>query len=241
MLNLGASCLWKMDVMENEFKIKVAVLVDIGFFLKRFKDIFNYPQLDPEKTATALVYMANQHVGNNYLYRVFCYDCLPHDGKAHNPVNKKVIDFSKSDVFKFRVNFHACLKKKRKFALRLGYLKRESPGFNWMLRKDKLKGLLSRDIVISDLKDGDVFYDLRQKGVDIKIGLDIASLAYKKLVDKIVLVSGDGDFVPAAKVARREGIDFVLDPMWNHINDSLFEHIDGLYSPFKKMEEKSAR
>ena len=53
--------------------------------------------------------------------------------------------------------------------------------------------------------------DLKQKGVDMRIGLDIASLANKKLVDQIVLIAGDSDFVPAAKHARREGIDFILD------------------------------
>lgn len=36
--------------------------------------------------------------------------------------------------------------------------------------------------------------------------------------------------VPAAKLARREGIDFILDPMWNPIHPSLNEHIDGLRS-----------
>jgi uncharacterized LabA/DUF88 family protein len=56
----------------------------------------------------------------------------------------------------------------------------------------------------------DVFeYDTRQKGTDMRIGLDIASVAYKKQVDQIVLVAGDSDFVPAAKLARREGIDFI--------------------------------
>lgn len=67
-----------------------------------------------------------------------------------------------------------------------------------------------------------------QKGVDMKIGLDIASLAFKKQVEKIILISGDSDFVPAAKLARREGIDFVLDPLFNPIKPDLYEHIDGL-------------
>jgi len=49
----------------------------------------------------------------------------------------------------------------------------------------------------------------------MKIGLDISSLAYKKSVDQIILIAGDSDFVPAAKLAQREGIDFVLDPMLN--------------------------
>ena len=69
----------------------------------------------------------------------------------------------------------------------------------------------------------------------MKIGLDIASLAYKKQVDKIVLISGDSDFVPAAKLARREGIDFVLDPLGSSIKPDLFEHIDGLRSCDKKI------
>lgn len=61
----------------------------------------------------------------------------------------------------------------------------------------------------------------------MKIGVDIASLAYKKQVDQIVLIAGDSDFVPAAKLARREGIDFVLDPLDAPIKEQLFEHIDG--------------
>ena len=68
----------------------------------------------------------------------------------------------------------------------------------------------------------------------MKIGLDIASLAYKRQVDQIILIAGDSDFVPASKLARREGIDFILDPMWAEIKDTLFEHIDGLKSQWKK-------
>ena len=60
--------------------------------------------------------------------------------------------------------------------------------------------------------------------------LDIASLAYKGQINQLVLISGDSDFVPAAKLARREGIDFVLDPMWSTIRPDLHEHIDGLKS-----------
>lgn len=44
--------------------------------------------------------------------------------------------------------------------------------------------------------------DIQQKGVDMKIGLDISSLAYKKLVNQIVLIAGDSDFVPAAQACE---------------------------------------
>lgn len=68
----------------------------------------------------------------------------------------------------------------------------------------------------------------------MRIGLDIALLAQKKLVERIILIAGDSDFVPAAKHARREGIDFILDPMWHTIKPSLNEHVDGISSCTKK-------
>ena len=73
----------------------------------------------------------------------------------------------------------------------------------------------------------------------MRIGVDIASMAYKKQVNKMVLISGDSDFVPAAKLARREGIDFVLDPMGASIKANLNEHIDGLWSPKRYNISKS--
>ena len=59
-------------------------------------------------------------------------------------------------------------------------------------------------------------------------------------MDCIVLFSGDSDFVPAAKLARRERIDFILDPMMANVEPQLFEHIDGLksVSPYPVKEEK---
>ena len=86
-------------------------------------------------------------------------------------------------------------------------------------------------------------YLAKQKGVDMKIGLDIASLSLKKIVQKIVLISGDSDFVPAAKLARREGIHFILDPMGNPIRPDLEEHIDWLTTTlpnFKKQQGKTS-
>ncbi|MBH0262108.1 NYN domain-containing protein, partial [Helicobacter pylori] len=75
-------------------------------------------------------------------------------------------------------------------------------------------------------------------GVDIKIGLDIATLALKKLVQKIVLISGDSDFVPASKLARVEGIIFTLDPMGNHIREDLKEHIDYLTTRLPQFKQQ---
>jgi uncharacterized LabA/DUF88 family protein len=85
-----------------------------------------------------------------------------------------------------------------------------------------------------NLVPDDVRLGLRQKGVDMRIGLDISTLTLKKQVDTIILVTGDSDFVPAAKLARREGVEFLLDPLWQSVKDDLHEHVDGVVSGFKQ-------
>lgn len=206
----------------------VAILVDGGFFLNRHRHCYGNIYTDgPTKVAKNLYTMLLKHVEKEKLYRILYYDCPPLEKKAHNPITGKSIDFSKSQTAQFRLEFHEELKKLRKVALRMGYLKDSG---HWVIRTLPTKDLLKGGKTIQQLTEKDVFFDIEQKGVDIKIGLDIASLAYKRLAGKIILVSGDSDFVPAAKLARREGIDFVLDPMWKSIDRSLFEHIDGLRS-----------
>ena len=66
----------------------------------------------------------------------------------------------------------------------------------------------------------------------MRIGLDIASITLKKQADTIILVAGDADFVPAAKLARREGVKIILDPLWRSVAKDLYEHIDGVSSGF---------
>lgn len=210
-----------------------AILVDGGFFIKRYRQIYTKPSdLTPEKVAKNLHGICIKHLSSSQkevrsLYRIFYYDCPPLVKKAHNPLTKKAIDFSKTSEAIFRNELHSELRKLRKVALRLGRL---SDSGYWQLKPAALKILLDSANGLESLKDGDFIYDVKQKGVDMKIGLDIASLSYKRQVKQIVLIAGDSDFTPAAKLARREGIDFILDPMWNPINQDLHEHIDGLMS-----------
>ncbi|WP_244306880.1 NYN domain-containing protein [Paraburkholderia silvatlantica] len=111
----------------------------------------------------------------------------------------------------------------------------------WTVKPAKVAELLSGRIQMGDLSPEDVTVDIRQKGVDMRIGVDVSSLAFKKQVDQIVLIAGDADFVPAAKQARREGIDFILDPMWQPIPPNLNEHIDGLRSTCPQQQRRAVR
>lgn len=129
-------------------------------------------------------------------------------------------------MFQWSADFQKELVHLRKFALRSGVLADEHASYN--LKPDVVKRLLAGKLSTDELTETDFILDMKQKGADMRIGIDIASMSIKHLVDRIILIAGDSDFVPAAKMARRECIDFILDPMWAPIRADLFEHIDGL-------------
>ncbi len=213
-----------------------AVLIDGAYFVKRFRSLEPHNARDAVRAADCAFRWAVAHLrepgtkdnGRRHeLYRIFFYDCPPLDKKMQNPITKKGVDFSKSPEALFRLALHEQLRAKRKVALRLGHLSKDTP---WTIKPPIIEELLKGRLKFEDLTEDDVMPHARQKGVDMRIGIDIASLSLKRQVDQIVLVAGDADFVPAAKLARREGVDFVLDPMWQAIPQSLHEHIDGLRS-----------
>lgn len=212
----------------------VAILVDGGFYLKLCKE-----KLDAAKVVTGLTTHCLKHVRNQFskkndkhineperLYRIFFYDCPPITKKLQHPITKKSIDLKQSATALFRQEIHNQLRKTRNVALRLGFL--DERNARWTLKNPKqFKKLISGEVKHTEIVENDVIYHAQQKSVDMKIGLDIASMAYKKQVDKIILISGDSDFVPAAKLARREGLEFILDSMNAPIKPDLQEHIDG--------------
>jgi uncharacterized LabA/DUF88 family protein len=51
--------------------------------------------------------------------------------------------------------------------------------------------------------DHDVY---RQKQVDVWMAVDIVRLSLKRIVDHLIIITGDSDFIPAVKVAKEEGI-----------------------------------
>ena len=230
--------------------VRTAVLIDGGYFLKRLPQVCrDIKASDPEAVVKAVEQLVQSHLEQlskvygaqnprQLLYRIFYYDALPYTAKAHKPVSERAIDYAKSDVAKFRMDLFKALRSRPNVALRLGQVRKASEGL-WVLKQDPQKRLLSGDLAGSDLEDSDFAPQLRQKGVDMRIGLDIASITLKKQANIIVLVSGDSDFVPAAKLARREGVIFILDPLWQHVELDLSEHIDKLTSGFRRPQRIS--
>ena len=224
---------------------KVAILIDGGYLLKRLPAV--RPDIEisnAESVAKSIEQLVKGHLDQlnkihqaphpfRLLYRCFYYDAKPYDQKAHKPVSKQAMDYAKSDQAQFRNSLFECLRGRPNFAVRLGEVRVEKDR-RWILKADKQKHLLDGKMELKELVDEDFVPALRQKGVDMRIGIDIASITLKRQADTIVLVAGDADFVPAAKLARREGARFVLDPLWQKVSPELFEHIDWLRSGFFK-------
>lgn len=216
--------------------MKTAILVDGGFYRKRAYSLWG--NKTAEDRAKELQAYCTAHIKSqkSELYRVFYYDCEPIKGVVFHPLLKKNINLSKTDTYTWTTTFLDELRRARKFAVRLGVLSDSSLGYS--LNKEIQKKLFAGTIALGDITERDFSATLEQKGVDMKLGIDIASLSYKKQVDQIILISGDSDFVPAAKLARREGIDFILDPLWAVIKPNLSEHIDGIHSCWQPKSKK---
>lgn len=133
-----------------------------------------------------------------HLLRVLYYDCAPYAGTVKLPVSGKDKVFEGSD------GWLKNLAARDLFAVRRGVL--------------KFRGFKPRDIPIAgkELTDEDFKPDFEQKGVDMRIGLDIATFAASRSVDRIILVSGDTDCIPAMKHARIAGLQMVMVELPNH-------------------------
>lgn len=219
--------------------MKTAILVDGGFYRKRALSCIG--EATPQERADELFEYCLRHLGSKQgdsnLYRIFYYDCPPIDKKVYHPFLKRTVDFGETDMYSWMNDFLKSLTFKRKMALRLGALNAEQARFE--LKPEVLKQLFNGKREFTSLTENDFSFKVDQKQVDMKIGLDIASLAHKKQVEQIILISGDSDFVSAAKHARREGIDFILDNLWAPIKSDLNIHVDGVVTKDARFNQRT--
>jgi len=208
---------------------KTAILVDGGYYRKRAIDLWGKDKNAEDRAAELFKYCL-LHISEpdepRDLYRIFYYDCPPMRRDVIHPLTGETISFSEMAGTKWADAFFEALAKKRKVAIRRGELAETQA--KYVLKPETTKQLINRQRTVGDLSKSDFKLDVKQKGVDMRIGLDVASLAYGHCVDQIVLIAGDSDFIPVAKMARRNGIDFILDPMRQNIKAKLSEHVDGI-------------
>lgn len=212
-----------------------AILLDGGFVKKVLRERFGHFPTVGEVADLCERIMAHDDLREMGLLRIYFYDAEPFKGKARNPISKKRIDYAITTQASENESLIQSLELQPNFAVRRGVLVMHG----WKLKRIALATLArgpNRPIAEQDLTP-----DFQQKGVDMRIGLDVASLALKKLVSAIILVTGDSDMVPAMKMARREGIRVYLYPVEkSSIRRELKAHADILLKGILSGPRRSA-
>jgi len=149
-------------------------------------------------------------------FRTYVYDCPPY--QSNPPTAEEMKRKSGFDAFKYNII------RLSRFEVRTGRLQ------------------IQRDEKGNILKKADGTPILRQKGVDMALGIDAALLAATKQVQRIILVAGDSDFVPAILAAKEEGVIVTLFFYPKGIvHDSLFEACDERFPITRELLQKSER
>lgn len=216
--------------MKQDKTRTTAILVDGGYYRVRSQALWG--KKSASDRAQELYEYCMLHITEpeepRDLYRIFYYDCPPMTRTMEHPLSGRQIDFSAMPGTKWSTTFFRAFVEKRKVALRMGELAESTA--NYVLKNNVLAELLSGTKTIEALCEDDFRVDVKQKGVDMRIGLDVASFAQNSLVDQIILIAGDSDFLPVVKMARKSGIDVLLDPLKQYPKRNMQEHVDGIES-----------
>jgi uncharacterized LabA/DUF88 family protein len=198
---------------------KYAILLDGGFLIAKLEQrLLSFP------TASDIVNECRRirrhpALDGHQLLRVYFYHAPPAVDDVTNPLDKSVTALGKSQVYKDSKRLLDTLELEPDFALRLG----DTFAVGWKLGSKALRTLAKAPRAIQPT---DLVPDITQKGVDLRIGLDIARLSLGHLVDVVVDVTGDSDLVPAFKFARREGLRLYLDHLGHGVRRELKVHAD---------------
>lgn len=185
-----------------------AILLDGGFVTKKLYERNKRAATADDVEAECERLKVLPYVMDHDLLRIYYYDAHPSDETVDHPISKTRLNLATTTRYREAQSLHDKLVMKPNVALRMGEL-RLAPG-RW-----KLTPRAARDLIKAPraLTDADFILDIGQKGVDMRIGLDMARLALRELVRTIIVVTGDADFIPACKFVRREGVKVILDTM----------------------------
>ncbi|KAB7765693.1 NYN domain-containing protein [Xanthomonas sp. LMG 12462] len=201
---------------------RFAVLLDAGFVKRKLKSSGEVSANRIQQLVEAI--RKHECLQDCLLHRVYYYDAAPLGRSVEQPVTGEVIEYDKTPVFQSNVALVRDVAKLPHFALRQG----ECSHDGWMAKFKSLKSAGNYDAGSDTLKlkSSDLKPVIKQKGVDMRIGMDIAALTLKKHVEVIVLVTADSDFIPAMKFARREGAQLYLFSLGHGTKEDVVENAD---------------
>jgi len=211
-----------------------AILLDGGYITKKLRDRLGRAVNADDIVKECARLQAIPEVEQYELLRIYYYDAGPSSEAIARPVSGNTYNLADTERFKNSQSLLDNLVMKPNMALRLG---RVALGFNhWRLKAKVAAALIQAQ---RPLTDDDFEIDITQKGVDMRIGMDMARLALRQMVRAVIVVTGDADFVPAFKYVRREGVKVILEPLGAGGRRELREHADVVLKPVRKPKPKA--
>ena len=199
---------------------KIVLLLDGGFVKKKLQQSLGHFPTVAEIVAMCNSVTAKPQLLGKDLFRIYFYDAPPFTGTVTNPISRVQQNLSLTPQATKNTALIDSLELQPDFAVRRGMLKCSG----WKLGRAAL-ARLNRPGAIQ-IAANDIVPNINQKGVDMRIGLDMAWIALKRLADILVLVTGDSDFVPVMKFARREGMRVLLEHLGHPVSRDLKAHAD---------------
>ncbi len=197
--------------------LKYAVLIDAGF-LKRKLGSRDFPLSIQGVKGFIAAIEAHEALRDLRLHRTYWYDAPPLAGCVRKPLRGGDVNFGATRAARLNGRFLDALCVLPFLSVRRGDLAFRG----WRVRQARLPW---QDSQIT-LTAADLEPVVHQKGVDMRLGMDIAALTLKAHVKVIVLVAGDSDFIPAMKFARREGAQILLVTLGHPVRANMLEHSD---------------
>lgn len=198
---------------------RYAILLDGGFVSKviEAKKRADITAADIEAECERIVRLPA--LGGLDLLRIYYYDAPPATQNLTNPIDRSVLDLGSSKIHAKNTALLDQLELLPNFAVRKG----ETVVRGWKLGAAAMKQMLAAPRLPTAR---DLVPNVQQKGVDLRIGLDVARLALRQIAQVIVVVTGDSDMIPVFKFARREGLRVYLDHLGGPVRKELRVHAD---------------
>ena len=198
---------------------KLAILIDGGFLTKALA-VRNrkFPESREVEAECGRIRKHPDLAGLDLL-RIYFYDSPPAGGVLRNPIDGSILDLGRSPIHLRHEKLLNEIELLPNFALRRG----ELIARGWKIGNAALKTLLKKPAVPTA---NDLVPNIQQKGVDLRLGLDIARISLRQAAQVVVAVTGDSDLIPAFKFARRESVRVYLDHLGLPIRRELRVHAD---------------
>lgn len=207
--------------------MKYVLMLDGGFVKKKLQQQNSRFPTVSDVLALCTQIRSDSRLQSADLLRIYYYDAPPFQGRAkRNPIDFSLTPLANSAWAQTNRSLLDSLEMQEDFAVRRGVVIQKG----WKLGPRAMRALAQRPASASaTVQASDLVPDLEQKGVDLRIGLDVGTIALKRVVDTIVLVSGDSDMVPAMKLARKEGLRVYLKTMGHGVIRELKAHADYVF------------